>query len=253
MYKGRYFIREKTYECGDYLDVEVYPVFQKPGKRRSKCKPTSDIQKRQNQRNAEKVLTRTAHLNFTNGDIALHLTYKENPIDYDRAIKDLRNFFDRVNRLRHKLGLPKLKYISCTEVSGTGRIHHHIIMSGGIDRDTLERVWRKGLSNSRRLQFGDDGITGLTRYMVKDGKIQKGKKRYKRWNASRNLIKPEPIIKDNDVTTSDVKHMERAIERKSAHAFFEDRHQGWELISAEYEQNAINRGNYVTYAMRRHR
>ena len=58
MYQGRTFIRESVYVCGNYMDADIYPVFQKPGRRRSRCKPTSEIQKRLNQKNAEKRLTR---------------------------------------------------------------------------------------------------------------------------------------------------------------------------------------------------
>ena len=41
MYQGRTFIRESVYVCGNYMDADIYPVFQKPGRRRSRCKPTS--------------------------------------------------------------------------------------------------------------------------------------------------------------------------------------------------------------------
>lgn len=76
MYQGRTFIRESVYVCGNYMDADIYPVFQKPGRRRSRCKPTSEIQRRLNQKNAEKRLTRLVHTNFTEDDIALHLTYR---------------------------------------------------------------------------------------------------------------------------------------------------------------------------------
>ena len=76
MYTGRTFNRESVYVCGDYMDGDIYPVFQAPGKRRSRCKPTSEIQQKLNQKNAEKKLTRLVHSNFTEDDIALHLTYR---------------------------------------------------------------------------------------------------------------------------------------------------------------------------------
>lgn len=81
MYRGRYFIRESVYVCGDYMDADIYPVFQPAGKRRARCKPTSAIQEKLNQKNAEKKITRLAHANFTEDDIALHLTYDELPED----------------------------------------------------------------------------------------------------------------------------------------------------------------------------
>ena len=54
MYKGRYFVRQTMYVCGDYMDADIYPVYQPAGKRRKKCRPTSKIQERLNQKNAEK-------------------------------------------------------------------------------------------------------------------------------------------------------------------------------------------------------
>ena len=30
MYQGRTFIRESVYVCGNYMDADIYPVFQKP-------------------------------------------------------------------------------------------------------------------------------------------------------------------------------------------------------------------------------
>ena len=42
---------------------------------RDRCKPTSEIQQKLNQKNAEKKLTRLVHSKFTEDDIALHLTY----------------------------------------------------------------------------------------------------------------------------------------------------------------------------------
>ena len=243
MYKGRVFIREVVYICGDYIDADIYPVFQKQGKRRSKCKPTSEIQKKLNQKNAERALIRLAHNNFNQEDIALHLTYSGESPDPDRAKKDLANYINRLKRLRKLLGLSPLKYISCTEISGKGRAHHHVIISGGIDRDALEKKWGKGLANSKRLQFDENGIAGLTRY------ISKGKLFYRRWNRSRNLVKPEPVVRES--THAELASAVKAIENKTEYDFFENMWPGWELISTRLLDNVYNRNSYVQYEMRR--
>lgn len=248
MYRGRHFIRECIYVCGNYMDADIYPVFQPAGKRRARCKPTSAIQEKLNQRNAEKKITRLAHANFTEDDIALHLTYDELPEDERQAQRDLRNYIRRVQRLRKKMGLPPLKYLSCTEVGKkSGRIHHHIIMSGGVDRDTLEKLWGKGYANSKRLQFKEDGITGLARYVAKDHLF------YKRWNQSKNLVRPEPVVRDSAVTMDDLEEMEDAIEKKAAWKYFEGRYEGFTLTEATFTRNNINRGCYVNIEMRRRR
>ena len=100
MYQGRTFIRESVYVCGNYMDADIYPVFQKPGRRRSRCKPTSEIQRRLNQKNAEKRLTRLVHTNFTEDDVALHLTYRpgEEPETKEGAQRDLQNYIRRLKR-----------------------------------------------------------------------------------------------------------------------------------------------------------
>lgn len=248
MYKGRYFIRETVYICGDYMDAEIYPVFQPAGKRRKKCKPTSEVQTRVNQRNAEKKITRLIHENFNRKDIAMHLTYDIQPESKERAQRDLYNYIRRVNRAREKAGLLPTKYISCTEIGGRGgRFHHHIIMSGGLDRDMLEQLWGKGFANSKRLQFGEDGVTGLAHYIVKD------KQFFKRWNASRNLIQPAPMTRDGVLCRTDMEEMAAAIEKKEAWRYFEEKHKEFLLTDAKYTMNEVNKNIYIQFDMRRRR
>lgn len=247
MYQGRYFTRSCVNVTGDFMDGDIYPVYQAAGKRRKKCRPTSEIQKKLNQRNAEKHLVRVVRLNFGPEDIALHPTYRpgEEPGTAEEARKDLYNYIRRLKRIYKKRGLT-LKYISCTERGKkSGRFHHHMIVSGGVDRDTLEKAWGKGYANSKRLQFEEDGLRALAHYMVKDETA------FKRWNGSRNLEQPEPIVKDNEYNMGDVEDMRRAIEEGRAHAYFEALYPGYELIEATCSQNGVNRGWYISFEMRR--
>lgn len=249
MYKGRTFNREQVYVCGEYMDADIYPVFQKPGARRKRCKPTSEIQAKLNQRNAEKKLTRLVHNNFTENDIALHLTYRngEEPENEADALRVLGNFIKRLKR-RYKKAGKELKYISCTEYGKkTGRVHHHLIINGGYDRDEIEKLWGRGYANSKRLQFEEDGVTGLARYIAKD------KHFFKRWNQSRNLDIPEPAQYDGQLSMDDIAEIKEAIESKNAYQYFEERYPDFELVEAVYTQNNINRGIYIHFEMRRRR
>lgn len=249
MYKGRTFNREQVYVCGEYMDADIYPVFQKPGARRKRCKPTSEIQAKLNQRNAEKKLTRLVHNNFTENDIALHLTYRngEEPENEADALRVLGNFIKRLKR-RYKKAGKELKYISCTEYGKkTGRVHHHIIINGGYDRDEIEKLWGRGYANSKRLQFEEDGVTGLARYIAKD------KHFFKRWNQSRNLDIPEAAQYDGQLNMDDIAEIKEAIDSKSAYQYFEERYPDFELVEAVYTQNNINRGIYIHFEMRRRR
>lgn len=247
MYTGRTFNRESVYVCGDYMDGDIYPVFQAPGKRRSRCKPTSEIQQKLNQKNAEKKLTRLVHSNFTEDDIALHLTYSpgEEPKTEEEAQRILSNYIRRLKRRYAKLGL-ELKYISCTEYGKTnGRVHHHVILSGGLDRDTIEKVWGLGYANSKRLQFNESGVTGLAHYIAKD------KHFFKRWNQSRNLTIPQCAQFDGQLNMDDIADIEEAIECGTQWQWFEDRYPDFQLVEATCYKNNINRGTYIHFEMRR--
>jgi len=247
MYRGKTFNRESVYICGDYMDGYIYPVFQPTGKRRSKCKPTSAIQEKLNQKNAEKKLARLVHSNFTENDIALHLTYRtgQEPIDGATAQNDVYNFIRRLKRRYVKLDM-ELKYISCTEFGKrTGRIHHHLIISGGIDRDQIERLWGKGYANSKRLQFDEDGVTGLAHYMAKD------KNFYKRWNQSRNLLIPEPMQYDGRLSMDDIADITNAIESGEGYQWFEEKYPDFDLVEVNWHRNSVNRGAYIHFEMRR--
>lgn len=185
--------REKSYITGEYRDVYIYPVYKPAKTRGKKAKPSTEVQQKLNERHAHEKLTRLAHANFTRSDYALGLSYDNNPADDKTATKAVKNFLRRLARMRKKLGLDALKYICITERSTKGRYHHHLIINGGINRDLVENLWGLGYANTKRLQFADTGIAGLTKYMVKD--FAGGK----RWNASKNLIDPQPKTNDSRV------------------------------------------------------
>ena len=146
--------REKRYYCGEYLDVYIYPTYAQARSRGKRSKPTSAAQKKLNQRHREEKLVRLLHANFTPDDLEIHLTYQHQPESPEEAQRLLRNYIRRVQRARKKQGLPPLKYIAVTEKgSKNGRYHHHVTLSGGMDRDELENLWGLGYANSRRLQF----------------------------------------------------------------------------------------------------
>lgn len=142
--------REKRYYCGEYLDVYIFPVYSQARGRSRKSKPTSEAQKKLNKRHSEEKLVRLLHANFTPDDLEIHLTYTEQPESPEDAKRELRNFLRRVQRRRKKLDLPPLKYIAVTEIGSKGRLHHHVTVSGGLDRDELESLWGLGYANSRR-------------------------------------------------------------------------------------------------------
>ena len=109
--------REKIYECGDYIEVNLYPVYRQAHSRRKKSKPTREVQKKLNEIYAENKLIRICNANFTRQDLKVELTYdsKHHPEDDESAAASLRNYLRRLKRYREREGLPELKYISVTE------------------------------------------------------------------------------------------------------------------------------------------
>lgn len=232
--------REKRYVCGEYLDVYIYPVFEegkRGGSRKRKRKPTSETQKKLNQRHREEKLVRLLHANFTPDDLELHLTYSTQPESDEEAKRELSNFLRRLRRLRQKLGLEPLKYIAVTERGKRGgRYHHHITVNGGIDRDTLESLWGLGYANSRRLQFTENGLAGLGHYITKSPVFSKA------WNASKNLIDPEPKTRDGRISARAARELAAD---PTNNAEYERLYPGYFLAEAGAFHNDVIGGEYI--------
>lgn len=207
--------RENKYRYGNYLEVNLYPVYYYPthSRRQRKRRPSRECQKKLNQLNSERQLSRILAANFTNDDIKLELTYSQDylPEDTERAKKDLRNFIARVNRARAKQGLCQMKYVYSMEVGEkTKRIHFHLVMSGGLKPKEIQRIWGKGyVDKVKPLMFDETGLRGIARYMCKQkvsadgqGTDAAGMKRYQ---CSQNCIKPEPMNNDYKYSKRQVK------------------------------------------------
>ncbi len=218
------FIREKKISCGKYTEIDIIPRTEtaeqasrgKRGKRRKAKKPKqTDL----NDKNAKRYLVQLGNGNFGRNDIHLTLTYdaKHLPDTVEEAERTVTNYLRRVAYRRKKLELEPLKYILVTEYKFAKngeqikRIHHHIIMNGGQDREEVERMWtcdrinwKKyqenreyrssikaiGYANADRLQLNENGIEALCKYIVKD---PQGKKRF---SSSRNLERPDTERRD---------------------------------------------------------
>ena len=85
--------REQIYRCGNYVDISIYPVWNTSRtntRRKSKYKPTSEDQDRLNKHNAEMKVVRLINSNFTEEDIKIELTYRNEhlPDTEEQAKKD---------------------------------------------------------------------------------------------------------------------------------------------------------------------
>lgn len=245
-YKGRFFVRQRVWRCGPYTELELYPVFQPPGKRRGKCRPTRECQARLNQRAAEMRLARLLRANFDDQDLEIDLTYAAPP-SAEGAVIDLRKFLRELRKRWRKAGA-ELKYIYTMEQGKkSGRVHFHLVINAGpTSRDALEDLWGHGYANARRLRMDENGVSGLAGYLSKQGRkrspAEAGKRR---WSCSKNLQRPEPEIRDGAITVGDVMELAEDIDRRSAGPVLE----GMTLVEAEAWRNRVNKGLYLRLEM----
>lgn len=208
----RNFVREKKIYCGkNYLEVDLYSLseFQieiKKGKRSKKKYVSLPKQEKMNDKNARRRFVQIVETNFGEGDIFITTTYKPKyiPKSYDDARRESRNYIRRIRDKMKALGIKEeLKYVVITSMrEGKGndepvRYHHHYIISCGLDRDTLENLWRRkknkgekigdsiGYANSKRIQEDiNTGILGLANYLARHISHKR------KWSCSQNLERP---------------------------------------------------------------
>lgn len=255
------FYREKKTDCGAYREADIIPRTDNAeravkGKRGKKRKATEPKQKDLNDKNAKRYLVQLGNGNFGIGDLHVSCTYnaKNLPESVEEAERIVSNYLRRIAYRRNKLGLPPLKYILVTEYKFAKdgeqikRIHHHIIMNGGLSRDDVEMMWTKerinwrkaekdpqykvsplGYANADRLQLNENGIEALCKYITKD---PQGKKR---WSSSRNLERPvEQPPADHKYSRAQVERLAKSDD--CGKEFFEKQFSGYTIteIKPEY-------------------
>lgn len=199
----RSFYREKQIYHGNYLDVDVYPVFTdgtRKGSRRKKARPTSEVQAKLNEKYAKKKIVYLLNENFTSEDYALHLSYDKFhlPATFEDAERQEDNFIRRFRRALKKIGV-ELKYYSALEQGEkSGRLHHHMVVSGGLSINQIAEIWGNGYIQVKPLQFNETGITELSYYIAKE---TSGRKRLRH---SRNLKLPTEKQRDGKLSKKKV-------------------------------------------------
>ena len=195
--------RTHSIRSGAMLEIEVYPML--PHGQRSALRGmqgTPEAQKKLNQRNAEKRFRRLAEINFRDAeDYFFTGTIEAGPNEslptLDEAVKIFDGYIRRVNRLRKKRGLENAKYLAVIEGHEEGsrqtRLHIHALLEGGLDRDTVENLWRGARSECRRLIHAM--LDRLCGYLQKD---PRGRKRWKR--SKGNLKGPTESIADRKIS-----------------------------------------------------
>ncbi|CAK7002539.1 hypothetical protein [Tissierella sp.] len=255
MKKRKNFIREKKIFCGDYLEVDIIPKTKidkrTPEKRNKKKKVSAPKQRRLNDKNARRYFIQLVNTNFNEDDLHLNVTYSDDelPASIEEAEKEVKNYIRRIDYRRKKEGLPPTRYVLVTEgtVEKGGediiRIHHHLYINGGLDRDVVESLWRRrrrkgekegkriGYVNADRLQPNNFGLEGLSRYLMKN---PKGKKR---WSCSQNLERPTQRNNDHRYTKREV---ERIVKDYSEdQTYWEKKYPGYWFTECKTEYNDL--------------
>lgn len=244
-YRGRFFIRKRVWHVGRYAEVEVFPVFQPPGKRRAKCKPSRECQQRINERDARRQLGRILLENFTEEDLECDLTFSR-PESSEEAVKELQKLLRKLRKIYREAGT-ELRYVYLWEQGKkSGRVHFHVVLNAGpLSRDALEKLWGHGFANSRRLRLDETGVGGLAEYLTKKSRGGQREPGKRRWVPSRNLRRPQPEVTDGAATMGELTALAEDIDRRNAEGAAEELLPGMTLVEAEALRNLCNRGLYV--------
>ena len=245
---GRMGYRTRTIKAGPRLEVEIFPIFgrEDTGKARAaKQNVTPERIQRLNEERSKRRLVQLADANFTDQDIHLTLTYRDAP-KYDQAQKDVKNFLRTVKRKREQRGMEPLKYIYTIEGDDDGRrerIHVHMLMNGGVDREELEAIWARGYANADRLQPNENGLEAIARYITKQQKNRR------KWCRSRNLKQPKQRTSDSKVSNARVKRLAKDFPNE-AKEIMEKLYPGYRHVQTIMRYSDTVDGAYIRCVMR---
>lgn len=233
----RSLMRECRHCSGDYMEIDIYPVRKISKSRKAKYKPSSETQKKLNQKNAARRLTWLIQENFGTNDYYIGLNY---PAGYDvnlaEADKFLKNWLRRIKRKYQKAGFD-FKYITTTEIGEKKhRPHHHIICSGELGASILRQEWDKqfeaykkkpstSFSHAKHLQFTRTGLAGIAFYTCKDPSLA-----YRSYNCSKNLRRPEAENRDGRISGKKLQELRADCFNAEE---FEKLYPGYEFVDAD--------------------
>lgn len=247
----------KEIRAGEQLEIEIYPQFDRTQKHLIPAPVRAKQRKAQkilNARNSWKRCRRLINENFTDRDIWATFTYSaaNAPDSLEQAKRDMQNYIRRLNRLRKKRGLQNARYIYVTERGANGKWHHHIILDGDIDIDTIERLWTLGKRNNvRRLERDEAGLAGLAAYITKQGKKRRAEdKGLKTWTPSKGLREPQERV-NHKFRRKHIREMVRDFNAVKYHMERVYAGAGYVFTSAAVKYNSFNGRFYIYAQMRR--
>lgn len=233
----RSLMRECRHCSGDYMEIDIYPVRKISKSRKAKYKPSSETQKKLNQKNAARRLTWLIQENFGTNDYYIGLNYPaEYDVDNATADRLLKNWLRRNKRKFQKAGF-EFKYITTTEIGDKKyRPHHHVICSGELGASILRQEWDKqfeaykkkpstSFSHAKHLQFTRTGLAGIAFYTCKDPSLA-----YRSYNCSKNLRRPEAENRDGRISGKKLQELRADCFNAEE---FEKLYPGYEFVDAD--------------------
>ena len=256
---GQMGYRTRTTRAGTRLEAEIHPIFGRSMEttaRAARERITPERQQQLNVRRSKRRLILLMETNFRiDEDIAITLTYAEEPEDLKRCRKDLKNYYAKLNRIRAKKGLPELKYIHAIGHDQDQRIHVHVVMNGGLSQKELRRAWGKGIVNGYELQSYGKGLQGMANYLYKQNERAKDRGErvnYHMWSGSRNLKKPKERVSDTKLSNRKVKLIAQGF-GNVAKEILEKVYPGYTLEDCRVLYSDIVDGVYIRCVMRKGR
>lgn len=211
---------QRISKAGNTIEIEKYFTsrYNKKGViRKTNKKPTKEVQKKINDKAAERKLRLLINNNFGYGDYHIVLTYRqekgselksreEMKVDNNKFIRKLRTLYRRNNQ--------ELKYIHVMEIGSKSARHHHLVINGGVDIMKINDLWKDN-GYIEYIPLDDSGqYKKLAQYLIKytsatmgtDNQIQG-----KRYNPSRNLVQPNVEV---EIIVKREIFKNKAVERK---------------------------------------
>ncbi len=207
-----------------------------PGEKRSDRKKATPAEiERINQKNAERILAILINHNFRPGDYHIVFTYSGQEPSKEQARKDLEKLKRDLAKFYREKGIV-LKWISATEYENK-RIHHHVVMTGGVDLTEIVRIWGKGIL---RPAFLDDtgNYRKLAAYLIKETSKSFRKAdavSRRRYNCSRTIVRP--LVSEDEVSSAQM------IDLRPVPGYYIDQD------SIYHGQNPLTGKPYVEYVM----
>ncbi len=197
---------KSTWKAGRTIEYSFYftPKYKKKELGRAiRKKPTSEEQKKVNQRMKERTLTMLMNENFSSKDYYLTLDFiKDKRPKTKKDFTEIMRRFLKKARDIYKKAKKVLKYIWVFEVGKKGAAHIHMLIND-IDIKLIRKLWSKGGMTIKPL-WDDGNYRRLAEYFLKYSEKTMNtweEKKGKSWNPSQNLRrtrpKKKPILRIN--------------------------------------------------------